>query len=615
MVNITGAPQRIDDEGTYTAQAWAIDRLGSLTHYTYWYDHPPLGWIQIALYARLTNAFGRYDYAVFAAREFMVVVTMVSAVLLWMLARKLRLGRASATIAVLLFTVSPLALQFHRSVYLDNIAAMWMLAAFVLAFEKRHQLASFVGSAACFGIAVLSKETFLLALPLLAWLLWRNAHPSTRRYTLAVAATVLIVLGAAYVLLAAVKGEVFPAANRVSLFNGLTFQLSSRASSGSITDPTSLINKTFSMWWQLDPVGIVGAVCAGLGALFIKRLRAFAIMFLVLVAFMFRPGGYLPVPYVIILLPFGALLIGAVIDSAARVVYRKKPATSRRRLFGALVVLMSLVAATIAGPLWVAQLRGFFSADLDAPMRQAEAYTEANVPHDARLIVDDSMWVDLVTAGFARDNVTWYYKVDTDPAVEALSPNGWRDSDYIITTDSMRSLLSTSPDVNDAVQNSVVVASFGQGDALVEVRQIEPQGATQAQADATASTKARASAGAQLAENANLTMPLATRDLLTGGQVDARVILTLSELLSTSTVTVGDYPLVDGEGDDTRRQILITSLNGDQISSNPAAAAAAQAYFQGLTGMVKPAQISLTPAGLLVTFALGEPSGLLTPTP
>ncbi len=58
-----GIPQRIDDEGTYTAQAWAITHLGELTHYTYWYDHPRTGWIQIAGYTSLTGAFARYPFA------------------------------------------------------------------------------------------------------------------------------------------------------------------------------------------------------------------------------------------------------------------------------------------------------------------------------------------------------------------------------------------------------------------------------------------------------------------------------------------------------------------------------------------------------------------------
>lgn len=47
LVNVTGWPVFGDDEGTYTAQAWAVLH-GDLAHYTYWYDHPPAGWIQLA---------------------------------------------------------------------------------------------------------------------------------------------------------------------------------------------------------------------------------------------------------------------------------------------------------------------------------------------------------------------------------------------------------------------------------------------------------------------------------------------------------------------------------------------------------------------------------------
>src|SRR5690349_20371986 len=47
-VNITGFPMASDDEGTYLAQAWAVATGKGLAHYTYWYDHPPLAWIQLA---------------------------------------------------------------------------------------------------------------------------------------------------------------------------------------------------------------------------------------------------------------------------------------------------------------------------------------------------------------------------------------------------------------------------------------------------------------------------------------------------------------------------------------------------------------------------------------
>ena len=51
VVHATGmarAPQRVDDEGTYVAQAWAVQHWRTLGHYTYWYDHPPLGWLLLA---------------------------------------------------------------------------------------------------------------------------------------------------------------------------------------------------------------------------------------------------------------------------------------------------------------------------------------------------------------------------------------------------------------------------------------------------------------------------------------------------------------------------------------------------------------------------------------
>ena len=49
--NIAGYPRVFDDEGTYLAQAWAIDHGVGMTPYTYWFDHPPLGWMQVALLA------------------------------------------------------------------------------------------------------------------------------------------------------------------------------------------------------------------------------------------------------------------------------------------------------------------------------------------------------------------------------------------------------------------------------------------------------------------------------------------------------------------------------------------------------------------------------------
>ena len=46
--NMFNFPYYESDEGTYTSQAWAVVTEGTLAPYTYWYDHPPLGWLVIA---------------------------------------------------------------------------------------------------------------------------------------------------------------------------------------------------------------------------------------------------------------------------------------------------------------------------------------------------------------------------------------------------------------------------------------------------------------------------------------------------------------------------------------------------------------------------------------
>lgn len=619
LVNLGGSPQRIDDEGTYTAQAWAISAFGELTHYTYWYDHPPVGWIQIAAYTGLTGAFGRYDVAVLAAREAMVFATLVSVVLIWALARRLAFSRPAATAAALIFALSPLALQFHRSVYLDNIATAWLLGAILLALSRRNQLAAFAGGAAALGIAVLSKETYLLALPLVAWLMWRGAAPTTRRYTLTVASSILVLLGASYLALALVKGEVAPGAGRVSLFDGIAFQLADRGSSGSLFDPESLLNRTLGMWWQLDPVIIVAALVAAVAALAVRRLRPFAVALLALSAFMFRPGSYLPVPYVIMLIPLGALLIAGVTDATVRSLRRGGSGHRGSSRFGTragrgarAAWIAGIAAAFIAiGPLWGAQLRGFLLADLDQPMRQAQAWIDTNVQRDSTLVVDDAMWVDLVRAGFDRDDVIWYYKVDTDPAVTAALPNGWRDVDYVVTTDSMRTFPTAFPQVSETIANSLVVASFGSGSTQVDIRRVDPNGLDRAEADAAASLRSRAAAGAALAQNPRLTLGGDARSLLESGLVDSRIILALAERLATSEVTVDDFPISLGEGDAVRREVLVSALDGQPTTGGGASARSATGWLEGLAGVTAASAVESVDGGVLATFSATQPLGLL----
>ncbi|GAA0956752.1 glycosyltransferase family 39 protein [Frigoribacterium faeni] len=606
-LNMAGSPQRIDDEGTYVAQAWAVQNLGELAHYTYWYDHPPVGWLQISAYTALTGAFSRYSIAVLAGREAMVFFTVVAVALLWMLARKVGLGRVAASAAALVFAVSPLAVQFHRTVYLDNVATPWLLAAFLFALSRRHQLAGYAAASASFGIAVLSKETYLLALPFLAWTMFRGADKSTRRYTLSIAASLLVLIGLSYVALAAVKGELLPGAGRVSLLEGITFQLGTRESSGSVFDTGSLFFATVSQWWQLDQVLIVLGAAASVVGLFLKRVRPIAAMMVFLIAFMFRPGGYLPVPYVIMLLPFAALLVAAVSESAVttwRARHASRGTTAVRRTGSVAWIAVSVAAVIAIVPLWSTQLRGFFLSDLDAPMRDAQGWISDNVPKDSRLLVDDAMWVDLVDDGFARDNVIWFYKLDTDGAVQAQSPNGWRDSDFIVTTESVRTSGGSSAGIQSALDNSSVVASFGTGDQTVDIRRIDSDGAAQAATDADTAAAARSQVGAELAQNPSLQVSGVFRQALEDGRIDPRAVIVLGQLASTGAVTVADPQALPGESEGLFRQLVVTPADGQTVDG-------LAAWIEGLGATYAPESVTPVDDGLLVTFSALPPDGIL----
>src|SRR5690348_12864536 len=163
--NITGFPTATDDEGTYLAQAWAVQQGRGLAHYTYWYDHPPLGWIQIALLSRLPSALSPGSMTVATMRLVMLGISGASAVLVYVLGRRLSLPRWAAGLGMALFGLSPLAVVLSREIFLDNIAVMWLLLAFCLAASPSRHLWHHFGAGLAAAAGVLTKETMLVVLP------------------------------------------------------------------------------------------------------------------------------------------------------------------------------------------------------------------------------------------------------------------------------------------------------------------------------------------------------------------------------------------------------------------------------------------------------------------
>ena len=74
--------------------------------------------------------------------------------------------------------------------------------------------------------------------------------------------------------------------------------------------------------------------------------------------------------------------------------------------------------------------------------------------------------------GFFSRTVVSYWPLDYDPAVKRHFPHGWRDFDYIVSTQAVRSTTNRTPTAAQALNHSRVVAWFGRGPARIEVRAI-----------------------------------------------------------------------------------------------------------------------------------------------
>ncbi|MBV9412745.1 MAG: hypothetical protein JO148_14230 [Acidimicrobiia bacterium] len=476
---MTHYPSPLDDEGTYTAQAWAVQHLHRLAHYTYTYDHPPVGWITLAPLAWVARVVTHTRTAIDASRFVVLVYDMVSAGLVFVLARRLGLRRTFAAAAVMMFAFAPVALTYHRFVYLDNLATPWVLGAFVLALSPRRHLAATAGCALCFVVAVLTKETTLVLLPSLVYQLWQWGDPRTRKVSLAMFATLLVTGVALYPLFAFLKNELFPGHGHVSLLGSLVWQVFTRPSSGSVFRHGSSAQNIVRSWLGLDPWLLFAGVVFLPAAWLVKSLRPLALAGTLLGLTLLRPG-YLPIPFVIMPLAIAPILLAGVADgvySRAKAAWTR-PKNRSRRFLGVAAVAGLVGLAGAAVPAWGAQDHRLLQrADADHYL-VAEQWVIHHLSHQARIASDDSFWLDLVRAGWRPENVIWHDKLDVDPAVDRTLPNGWRSLDYVILTSGIRSELKIypMPSLRAAVAHSHTVAAFGPGGDVIEIRKVDPAG-------------------------------------------------------------------------------------------------------------------------------------------
>lgn len=452
-------PRYVDDPGTYLSQAWSLRYEGQLSPYSYFYDHAPAGWIQIAAWALLTDGFDRYGSAMAFGTEGMLIAKLASTALLFALARRLGFTTLTVTLAGLLYAFCPLALEYGRWTFLDNIATPWLLAALYLAASPKRSIGAAAGACLAFAMAALSKETFLVFLPAFGWALARNLDCRNRPQVLTVAIFAGTLLMGMYPLMAIYKGELLPGPGHNSLLATAAWQLSGRQSTGSLADPDSAMRHLFGQWLSVDPYLVWGGAVAAVVAVFVRRLHPLAMAMALAWAMMFR-NGYVPFMHVIVLLPLSALLVATTLEAVSRRL------AARSKTVAAAAALAVVVAA---GAVWMAPVGEMTAPHETPPLHAATLWAARNIPRDKVIVVHDAIWTDLVHHYGFQPRPVIAHKLDSDPAVAEQVHR----IDYLIVPNWYYSADTAAyPTLIEARKHAVAVASFGQGDDGVEVYRV-----------------------------------------------------------------------------------------------------------------------------------------------
>ena len=484
-----------DDEGTYTADAWALLRMGHLSHYTFTYGHVPAAWILTAGWMLITGGVQAFGAPVNSARLLMLVLHVAMVPLLFRLSRKLGASSPAAAIASFLFSVSPLALFYQRVFLLDNVMMFWILASLNLLLDDKGRLSRFVLSGICYGFALLSKETavFLLPAVLLTTVLWRRPHQG--RFAIVGWLLPMAAVTSWYPLYALIKGEFLPAGfalhllgftisfgtgPHVSLLDSLIWQVG--RGGGSIFDPNSQF--WFNVWYVWMPKDSL-LIAGGAAAMAINLIRgvrsrgalAASALGLTGVYYLAR-GGIVFEFYILLIIPFLCLNIGLLLSPLVTPLFARLQARDAIALAGlAAYALLAFYAR--AGT-----LQPLYTQDPNKDVQAALVWVKQNVPSKSYIITRDTLWTDLREPGLwgpAFPNVHNHWQVATDPAVrDAIFHDDWHTVDYLlIMPDMVQQFVDSNNTVAlDALHNANLVKYWMVDNNRLELWKVDKTGAS-----------------------------------------------------------------------------------------------------------------------------------------
>jgi 4-amino-4-deoxy-L-arabinose transferase-like glycosyltransferase len=497
-------PLYITDEGIYMEQAWSVIREGRLSPYTYFYDHAPAGWLVIAGWVSfLPHQFEAFGNAINTGRVLMLLVHIASTYLLFQTTYRLSKSTAAAVIATFLFNVSPLAVFYQRQVLLDNLMVFWVLLSLYLATNKGHQVLMPIFSGLALGIAVLTKENAIFFVPSIAYLLYREVRPR-RSYRFGIGFWCFMLAGftSLYVLYASLKNELLPThfnfnlnnppADHVSLLYEIWYQL--HRNQGSIFDTRSLVWQfSLGTWLPKDTfILVAGSVATAINLYLGFRGRARDPGTLVAAglatgyAIYLIRGSVMLVFYVVPLLPFFAMSIG-MLGSRLLDQFVGSSQVSLRSVAAQAAIIVTFFAVLVlpfGGYFYVHDSTGkvvphdLYKLPQTFMETQQLAFVRANIPPDARVVIDDDLWVPLHDVQPYYPFAHSHWKASSDPAVrDKLFQSNWQNIDYIVMSNKMRQAMQQNGPgeayILEALSHAKLIWAIQRGDVRLEVYQVQ----------------------------------------------------------------------------------------------------------------------------------------------
>lgn len=490
--NLFQYPLFVTDEGIYVQQAWSVLREWQLSPYTYFYDHAPGGWLVMAAWVNLLpDQFQTFGNEINTVRVLMLLTHVASTGLLFGIVRRFSGSLAGAFLAAFIVNLSPLAIYYQRMVLLDNLMVLWVLLAVYLLVRRERRVLTAVGAGLAFGLAVITKENAVFFAPAVAYLAYlrtrgrRNRRFMTSFWWFTLSAPVF-----AYLLFAQLKSELVPAglsfdlddppATRVSLLYTVWWQLN-RTSEGSL-----FLEMVGNSWLPRDRYLLVGGGVAVLAVLWLWwRDRAgrstYLVAALLAVGYLFYlgRGSVLLDFYVTPLVPMLAMNIGLLFGHLTRAMApRFRVATTTGVVAVALLVPGGyLLTFNTEGELATHDL---YHLKLTQLQEQQIDYVRANISHDARVIIDDDVWMALHDRPPSYPLAHSHWKASSDPDVrDKLFASDGQNIDYVVMSNRMREAMEANNDdgredwILDAIdQRGQVIWEAGVGDIHLEIYQI-----------------------------------------------------------------------------------------------------------------------------------------------